>query len=55
MKFSVTLYIYFFSYIHLLKIKFKYTEHSVNQQVSKAVTVLVLSKYRYYRDEIFKK
>ena len=35
MKFSTILYIYVFSYIHLLKRKFKYTEHTVNRQVPK--------------------
>ena len=55
MKFSISLYIYLLSYIHLLKRKFKYTEHTVNGQVSKTVTVLVFSKYHYYRDKFFKK
>ena len=55
MKFSITLYIYLFSYIHLLKRKFKYTEHTVNRQVSKTVTVRVFSKYRYNRDKFLKK
>ena len=55
MKFSITLYIYLFSYIHLLKRKLKYTEHIVNRQVSKTVTVLVFSKYRYYKDKFLKK
>ena len=55
MQFSITLYIYLFSYIHLLARKFKYTEHTVNRQISKTVTVLVFSKYRYYRDKFLKK
>ena len=55
MQFSITLYIYLFSYIYLLKRKFEYTEHTVNRQVSKTVTVLVFSKYRYHIDKFLKK